>query len=137
MTSLELPVPFTHDLTKQQFLEFYSQIFNTQSYLGTLVFQCTHLHMLLFHVVPHEMDASKISLGELLDLAQMHDVLNAKQLKVCRTLLELQLYYSSKSLLKLSMETGKGVYFFGKVNEILFDLTQRLHMDSEHTDSER
>ena len=124
MTQIDL-LPPKEGLTKQGFVEFYSSIFNTQGYLGTLVFQSMHLKMLLFHSLDWGEDITQTSLGQLIDAAESAALLNAKQAKQCRTLQELTHFYANKSLLNLSWETAKGVYFFGKINDILFELMER------------
>ncbi len=126
MTDIALSLGDMKTATLEGFQSFYANIFKTQGYFSTMLFQTTHLHMLLVHLLETDKQPTHISLGELLDFVQEKNMLTPKQIKECRTLQELSLFYTSKSLLSLSTSTPKGTYFYGKMSEILFQLTQML-----------
>ena len=131
MPEVSLPIPPTDHLTQKEFTNFYAGIFDQMGYMGTILAQSAHLRILLLHLFPEFEDPTKASLGELLDAAAVKGILDPKQLKHCHTILELQLYYSSKALVGLSTDTEKGVYFYGKMNEVLYHLTQLLEVESK------
>lgn len=126
MTDVALTLGDVRTLSLDGFQSFYADLFKAQGYFSTMLFQSTHLHMLLVHLLAIDKQPTHVSLGELLDIVQEKNILTQKQIKECRTLQELSLFYTSKSLLSLNTSTPKGTYFYGKMSDILFQLTQML-----------